>query len=272
MAKVETALSRIFSQAPAVGSVMSDEDGRDAADIFADVMTDDPDEETADTASQSLLESNFAEQDGDSEAIAVGVSGSNTAEFEAVQSTLVELKHGRHDLSERLATVLCEELGEEAPIELDDVATDVVRDLIGSLERRQGQLLMSPMERDGESEPADTDTAPFDASGRHVVKLYDGEAHVATVSGRTQADAMVAAVNYFLEFRDLVAEISIPWIPGSKKAIINDSDEWGAADPVYKPVAKGLFLDTKLSKGGKKREIRRMGRLCGLRVEFGSHW
>ncbi len=45
---------------------------------------------------------------------------------------------------------------------------------------------------------------------------------------------MVKATNYLMENHDLIDEVTIPWIPGRKKAILNDEPHWDNADPEFK--------------------------------------
>ncbi|ELY39821.1 hypothetical protein [Natronorubrum tibetense] len=54
------------------------------------------------------------------------------------------------------------------------------------------------------------------------------------MSGTDQTEAMVKATNYLMENHDLIDEVTIPWIPGRKKAILNDEPHWDNADPEFK--------------------------------------
>lgn len=113
----------------------------------------------------------------------------------------------------------------------------------------------------------------FDKSGRWIVIFLDDGTEIAAVSGHKQDEAMINATNYLIDQHNLISEIEpLPWIPGRTKAIINDVPEWEQADPQYKPLVDGYYLDTKLSKGGKKRELSRMAEKCGLHVEFEGSW
>lgn len=114
--------------------------------------------------------------------------------------------------------------------------------------------------------------APFDRSGRYVVKFSNSSEEVAAVSGHTQAKAMVNAANYLIRYHGLIDTINIPWVPSQNKAIINDVPEWEQADPFYKELINGYYLDTKLNKSGKQREIRNMVEQCGLGVIFEGGW
>ncbi|WP_230198694.1 type I restriction enzyme HsdR N-terminal domain-containing protein [Halopiger djelfimassiliensis] len=114
---------------------------------------------------------------------------------------------------------------------------------------------------------------PFDKSGRWVVTFLDNESEVAAVSGHKQDETMINATNYLITHHNLISKIEpLPWVPGRTKAIINDVPEREQADPEYKPLVNGYYLDTKLAKGAKKTEIQRMAKKCGIHVDFEGDW
>lgn len=104
-----------------------------------------------------------------------------------------------------------------------------------------------------------------------VVFAYQGTP-VRELSGKNQTDVMIAATNYLMEEHDLAGELEIPWVPARRKAVINDTPEWPRADPVYKELANGLYLDTKINREGKQREIGRMAKMCDLSVRYSGDW
>jgi len=114
---------------------------------------------------------------------------------------------------------------------------------------------------------------PFDKSEPWVVTFLDEDTEIAAVSGHNQAEAMVNGTNHLINQHDLVSEIEpLPWVPSRTKAIINDTEEWEQADAVYKQLVDGNYLDIKLSKEAKKRELERMADKCGVQVEFDGDW
>ena len=113
----------------------------------------------------------------------------------------------------------------------------------------------------------------FDRSGNFVVGFNESEIEIAVVSGDNQSDAMIDAVNFLIEHDDLISKLEpLPWIPGRTKAIVNDAEEWEKADPQYRELTDGNFLDVKLNKDRKKQEIRRMAGKCGVEARFEGDW
>ncbi|WP_241431533.1 type I restriction enzyme HsdR N-terminal domain-containing protein [Natrialba hulunbeirensis] len=113
----------------------------------------------------------------------------------------------------------------------------------------------------------------LDKSGKYIVSILDGGNEIAAVSNREQSQVMVDTTNILVDYYDLIAKLEpLPWVPSHAKAIINNKSEWDKAVPVYKKLADGNYIDTKLNKDGKKREIRRMADKCGLEVRFEGDW
>lgn len=113
----------------------------------------------------------------------------------------------------------------------------------------------------------------FDRSGRYSITLLDGISEIIAVSNYNQDEVMIELTNILIKEYSLIPKLEpLPWVPGRTKAIINDTPEWDQADPQYKTLSDGNYLDTKLSKSAKKREIRRMVKKCGLDVKFGGEW
>jgi len=143
----------------------------------------------------------------------------------------------------------------------------------GPLQQRQNKEDQQAEEGTTKIQGTSKSVEKFDKSGRWVVTFLDSGTEIAAVSDYKQDEAMISATNYLINQHDLITKIeSLPWVPGRTKAIINDVPEWEKADPQYKPLVDGYYLDTKLSKGGKKRELGRMAEKCGLSVNFEGDW
>lgn len=108
--------------------------------------------------------------------------------------------------------------------------------------------------------------------GNYSIEFGSSGNVVEEVSGDNQTEVMVKATNYLINEHDLIQRISIPWVPGRKKAIINDRPNWDHADPAYKSLDGGYFLDTKINSSGKQREIKRMATECRLDASFKGDW
>lgn len=139
--------------------------------------------------------------------------------------------------------------------------SDNVRNLLASKSQNSKQPTVPPSKQT---------TNPI--SGNYVVKFTNGANIVEGVSGDNQTEVMVNATNYLINHHDLIQRINIPWIPGRTKAIIHNESTWDQADPAYKPLDEGYYLDTKISSTGKQREVKRMATECGLDVDFKGDW
>lgn len=174
-------------------------------------------------------------------------------------------------LAESHAKELIDNLGTEIEKEVDTDRTPT---------SRSGPSLPSSAQEVNSSETAvesgmskqNSSTGPWDSSGQFVVEIADESSKIAAVSGANQTEAMIKATNYLIETHDLADEISIPWVPSRKKAILNDDPHWDRADPEYKEVSDGYYVDTKLSKSAKQRELERMAGKIGLSVHFNDNW
>jgi hypothetical protein len=86
-----------------------------------------------------------------------------------------------------------------------------------------------------------------------------------------QSDAMGEAVSFLIKNRNLIDNISIPYIPERKKnAVINDSPEHYAGKEMntYKQLTSGHYLDVSMSRKKKGEVIRQMAEECGLYADF----
>lgn len=190
------------------------------------------------------------------------------------------LQEQKEDISEQLTDILQNEIG-EVPIELEDQSLEFVEELRDTLREQRQFIGESTDTSEGdaernltqESRMEDDGKGPFDTSGRYVVTFSKDGDEIAALSGHNQSDAMAEATDYLIQNHNLIDNLEdIPWVPGRSKAIINDSNEWDEADPVYHELESGYFLDTKLNEHRKKRELRRMAERCRLSVDFSGEW
>jgi hypothetical protein len=174
-----------------------------------------------------------------------------TGDSEKIASRINSLKQARKVLEsekDRLATevtgLLTDEISDAIATPAESQAKEMIDRLIQDIEREidpdSGPSSKIKTESESEQEIPENessdrvDNAPFDTSGRYVVKFSNSTESIAAVSGRTQSKAMVKAANYLIQYHELIDRIDIPWVPSQNKAIINDVPEWERADPVYK--------------------------------------
>lgn len=170
---------------------------------------------------------------------------------EEIEEAIGVLREQEEDVAEQVADAVQTELG-GVPIELERRSVEFVEELRETLVELEKDL---------------------DTTDSYVVLFSNDGDVIGALSGRNQTDAMREATDYLIEHRDLIENIEdVPWVPGNKKAILNDTDEWEDSVANYYELESGYFLDTRLSKEAKKRELRRMADRCGVAVEFAGEW
>ncbi|WP_267643357.1 toll/interleukin-1 receptor domain-containing protein [Haloarchaeobius amylolyticus] len=169
-------------------------------------------------------------------------------------------------IADEVANAMERQLG-ETPIDLRSRSREFVADLRAELEAIDVE---DGSGGDGLLTQSTTDAETLD--GYVVTFSVDGDA-VKTMSGQNQSEAMRQATDYLIRKHGLVEAVDeIPWVPGNKKAILNNSTEWEHAVTQYYELESGYYLDTKLSKRGKQRELERMADRCDLSVSFTGEW
>lgn len=224
-------------------------------------------------------------QTGDSEKIATRINQLKEAK-ESLETEKDELAAEITELViESVSDVISSQAESEAKEMIDrlvqEIETKIESDSTSSQIRNSGDSASGTTESEESTlgeEATDRSTngstdRVFDTSGRYIVRFSTDRDEIVVVSGQKQHEAMVEAATYLIENYDLLEQIGpLPWIPGRKKAIINDTPEWEEAAPEYRKLGDECYLDTKLSKSAKKREIRRMAGKCGLGVTFEGDW
>ena len=156
-----------------------------------------------------------------------------------------ELTENRDSVTADLVEVLHEYVG-YVPADLSERSEEFVEDLSQSLKRLENEYVII-----------------FSQSGMERTQLI----------GNTQTEAMVKAAEYLIRHHDLINQLeSIPWVPGRRKAIINDSPKWEEGDCRYRQLDSGWYLDTKLNRKDKKTQLRAMAARCDIYVEFTGQW
>ncbi|MFB6283675.1 MAG: type I restriction enzyme HsdR N-terminal domain-containing protein, partial [Halobacteria archaeon] len=108
--------------------------------------------------------------------------------------------------------------------------------------------------------------------GLYIVE-FEFEGDVKAVDGESQAEVMKEATDFLIRNKDLAEKIDVPWIPGNKKAVINDEPEWGkSSDYTYREVSDGYYVDTHAPKRQKKQVIGRMADRCDVIAKFKGEW
>lgn len=155
---------------------------------------------------------------------------------------------------------------------LHDDSEPVVQDVADTLSDHLGAVPVD-LERRSEAFVRDLREDLDELAGQYIVTIAENEAESTRFAARTQTDAMVEATKHLVEEHGLLDAVDdIPWVPGKRKAILNDSREWDEGDCRYKPLNDGFYVDTKLDAGDKKTKLRRMANECDVYVEFDGEW
>jgi len=95
-------------------------------------------------------------------------------------------------------------------------------------------------------------------------------------SDELQSELMKEVVDYLIIEYNLISEISpLPYVPGKKKAIINDQPRHPDGEGEmrnYKTLSNGYYIDTHMNASGKKRIISPLADICGIGVEYDGEW
>jgi hypothetical protein len=106
--------------------------------------------------------------------------------------------------------------------------------------------------------------------GKYVMEFSDGE----IVSGNTQSDAIVAAVNHLIRDHDITNRIDVPFRAGYKNAFLHHKPEHpdGSKMERAKEVSKGYYVYAKAGKEQKKKYLRKLTSEVGLDIEYRGEW
>lgn len=129
--------------------------------------------------------------------------------------------------------------------------------------------LVPEHEVDNGSSASDEDTVQ-ESLGKYVVVFGDGE----TVSGNTQSEAMVEAVNHLIREHNITDRIEIPYRTGYKNALIHHKPQHpdGSDMERAKELTGGYYVYAKASKSQKKQYLTQLADEIGMDIEFSGEW
>jgi len=168
-----------------------------------------------------------------------------------------ELQDEKEEIADEVAQLIANRVGDTLIQEIEAESKEFIDDLIDTL--GTGEDVTPPI-----------DPPPPDLIG-YVVTLFDNGDPVHVSNEDSQADVMASAIDALLENYDLLNEIgSLPYVPGTKKAIINSEPvhPTGEEMSVSKTLANGCYLYVSLNRDSKTRYISRFAEMCGLTAAF----
>ena len=126
------------------------------------------------------------------------------------------LKSDKDDIAERIADLMSDYVGETSfSSTIESEAKELIDRVVESLEEKGKNLEEISHKDTGRSEPS---SISFDEGD---IVLVGGDSSISSFEARTQSDAMAEAVGYLIDKHDLLGKISLPYVPGNKKAILN---------------------------------------------------
>ncbi len=201
-------------------------------------------EEVVQTVSKESVESGEAER----------IAGEIQRKKEAVSS----LREKKDIIAEEVISIVTDHVDSSVASVAETEAKEFVDRVVKELENRDGKI-----------EP-DTENSGADTKKTDDVVLTAGETVVKSFSGDTQADTMAEAVDHLIRESSLSDTVSVPYVPGDTKAIINDVPRHPDGDEMRgcRQISGGFYLDTHASKEQKERRLRQLAGKCGLGVKF----
>jgi polyhydroxyalkanoate synthesis regulator phasin len=192
-----------------------------------------------------------------------GESRQIAEKIESVQSAIRTLRAKKEGLSEDVTRVITDELGEAVSQQVEDEAKTFVDNLISSLEEQTHKTAVA--------QPSTTSQPK--TTGEYEIRMLGSDSEIARVAGGTQAKAMAALVNFLIEEEGLIAEIDIPYIPGTGRgfrALVNDQPVHANGKEMrqYEELVQGYYLFTSLDAESKKRYVSELATEVGIECEF----
>lgn len=171
----------------------------------------------------------------------------------------------KNELAADIVDVLTESMPDAIGSKAEPEAKEMIDRLIDELESEIDTDTGDTTDRDAQTELPDGRTeSPEQYS---VAVIEDGDT-VETFQNTVQSDLMNSVVNHLVENYDLVSAIRpLPYIPGKKRAIINDETSYNGNEMAQpQELRQGYYVELNLSWSQKEREMERMADRCGLDI------
>lgn len=199
------------------------------------------------------------------ESVVAGESEQIAEKVRARRAAVSGLKSSKEDIAERIAAVVTNHIGESSiSSTVEAEAKELVDRVVDTLEERGEKLEEADQTDVVQPEPSTGST-----EGDDILLIEDGST-VSSFQSSTQADTMAEAVRYLIERYDLLNKLSLPYVPGNKKAVLNDSPYHPNGDKMRssRQLTSNCHLETHNNKRGKEKELNRLARRCGVEFEF----
>ena len=190
--------------------------------------------------------------------------------IEARKQAVRILQNGKEGISERVAHIIVNEVGDSLVQEIESESKAFVDDLIRSLGTdREADVYLT------RAAPKPTTSIEQPEEGVYRITLYEGEDAIQSFADESQADTMAAAVDLLIQEFGLVEELEpLPYVPGKKNAILSSEPRHPSGDGMrmHRELSSGYFLNVALNQDSKKRYVKRFSQYCGLSATFEGGW
>lgn len=204
--------------------------------------------------------------------VKAGESEEIARKVQARRAAVSTLRSDKEEIAEKIAELVTDHIGEgSVSPTLETQAKEFVDQAADALEERGEKIGGAGTPDTGDTEPTAVEPEPpaGGPDGGDIV-FSNRNSTVASFKASTQSDAMGKAVEYLIEEFDLLDDIPLPYVPGNKKAIINNQPTHpdGSEMRGFHAIPGDIYVDTHMNKRGKEKELSRLAGKCGLDVEF----
>jgi len=198
--------------------------------------------------------------------VEAGESKQIAEKIQARRIAVSNLRSDKDDIAEIIADLVADYLGDTSVSStLEAEAKELVDRVIKSLEDKGNNL-----EEEDETDAVRPESSDG-STDRGDIFLIEENSTISSFEAGNQSDAMAEAVEYLIDRRGLLGKISLPYVPGRKKAILNTEPRHpgGSKMTGFRKLSGDYYLDTHMNKRGKEKELNRLAAKCGLEVDFG---
>jgi hypothetical protein len=185
-------------------------------------------------------------------------------ELRGAWETLTEEKD---ELATAVVDTLTESVSDAIESDAESQAKEMIDRLITDIEL---EIDTDASQIDGSHSAPESDEDPPTTPASYFVELTQAEQVVETFEDSIQSDLLASVVNYLIQSQNLMSAIEpLPYIPGKKRAIINDEPTYNGEEMAQpRELGQEYYLEVNLSWGQKKREMERLADACGVEVDI----
>ena len=204
------------------------------------------------------------------ESVKSGESEKIADEIQKRRRAVSHLREQKDEIAESVVGVVTERVGESVVSAAETEAKEFVDRVVEELENGGGPTA----EREPAVEEVDSTTKGNKETQTSTNRSSDvvftaGETVITSFDEENQSETMAKAVKYLIDEYGLLEEVSLPYVPGNKKAVLNKVPKYPNGDEMrYPKKISGIYLDVNMNKNQKEKVLSSLAGKCGLGVEF----